>query len=146
MAAALGLDPKRGDTIVVSSSAFDAGETPTETTDEGGLLAGKNLSTIVAAAMLVLITLLLARSARRPKVKALDIPEVLPALPGAGREKAALPAAAPAALPAGTVPNQRQEEAPVDLLQAVESQPDDVAHLLRGWLSESGPNSSAGAR
>jgi hypothetical protein len=28
----------------------------------------------------------------------------------------------------------------VDLLQAVENQPDDVAHLLRGWLADSGTN------
>src|SRR3954451_19743110 len=100
VAAALGLDPKRGDTIVVSSSAFDTGaaEAPAK---KSGLLGGKSLSTIVAALMLLLITVLLARSARRPKVKDLDLPEVLPALPGgrSGTATAALPAAERAALP-----------------------------------------------
>src|SRR3954453_10681370 len=135
VAAALGLDPKRGDTIVVSSSGF---ETPEEAPAKksGGLLGGKSLSTIVAALMLLLTTWLLARSARRPKVKDLDLPEVLPALPGgrSGTATAALPAAERAAPPAGTgAPGQRSGghdgAAEVDLLQAVESQPDDVAHL-----------------
>jgi flagellar biosynthesis/type III secretory pathway M-ring protein FliF/YscJ len=89
--------------------------------------------------MLVLITLLLARSARRPKVKAIELPEVLPALPSTEAPTTALPAAERQALPSGAIPAQRSlDEAPVDLLQAVESQPDDVAHLLRGWLSDSG--------
>jgi flagellar biosynthesis/type III secretory pathway M-ring protein FliF/YscJ len=62
------------------------------------------------------------------------------------RERALEAATAPAALPAGSIPTQRgTEEAAVDLLAAVESQPDDVAHLLRGWLSD-GPSSAAGAR
>ncbi len=153
VAAALGLDPKRGDTIVVSSSGFDAGTEAAPAEKSGGLLGGKSLSTIVAALMLLVITVLLARSARRPKVQALDLPEVLPALPGGRGEAAtaALPAAERAALPAGVgIPAQRTGGSgtanEVDLLQAVESQPDDVAHLLRGWLSESGTDSRAGSR
>jgi flagellar M-ring protein FliF len=147
VAAALGLDPKRGDTIVVSSTGFDTGTPAASPAKTGGLMNGKTLSTGVAAVMLLLITLLLARSARRPKVSAIELPEVLPALPH--RENAAtatLPNAERAALPSGSIPGlpaQRNGShdgaaTEVDLLQAVESQPDDVAHLLRGWLSESG--------
>jgi flagellar M-ring protein FliF len=151
VAAALGLDPKRGDTIVVSSAGFDTG-TPAATGEKSaGLLGGKSLSTIVAAIMLLLITLLLARSARRPKVKAIDLPEVLPALPASRADTVALPTGTDrTALPAGSIPSQRQGQASeVDLLQAVETQPDDVAHLLRGWLSEAetnAPTSRAGNR
>lgn len=138
VAAALGLDPKRGDTIVVSSTGFDTGATAAATPKAKSFLSGKSLSTIVAAIMLLLITGLLARSARRPKVKAIELPEVLPALPGPSSATASLPTAERAALPAGSIPGQRSaDDTQVDLLQAVESQPDDVAHLLRGWLSES---------
>ena len=147
VAAALGLDPKRGDTIVVSSTGFDTGTPAATAAKSSGLLGGKSLSTIVAAIMLLLITLLLARSARRPKVKSIELPEVLPALPATRAGTAALPAGERAALPAGVgTPSQRSGEATqVDLLQAVESQPDDVAHLLRGWLSEADATSSSRA-
>jgi flagellar M-ring protein FliF len=135
VAAALGLDPKRGDTIVVSSSSFDtSAQTPPPATSNS-LLAGKNLSTLVAGIVLLLITLLLVRSARKPKMQAIAVPDVLPALSSGTRETAALPSGGRTALPA--VPEQRTEDASVDLLNAVESQPDDVAHLLRGWLTES---------
>jgi flagellar M-ring protein FliF len=139
VAAALGLDPKRGDTIVVSSTAFDTGAPAATATKSSGILGGKSLSTIVAALMLLLITGLLARAARRPKVSAIQLPEVLPAPPARTAQSVALPTAERAALPAGSVPGQRAGEASqVDLLQAVENQPDDVAHLLRGWLADSG--------
>ncbi len=135
VAAALGLDPKRGDTIVVSSSSFDTSAQTPPPAPSSSLFAGKNLETVVAGIMLVLITLLLIRSARKPKVQALAVPDVLPALSSGSREHAALPSGGRAALSA--VPEPRTENASVDLLNAVETQPDDVAHLLRGWLTES---------
>jgi flagellar M-ring protein FliF len=135
VAAALGLDPKRGDTIVVSSSSFDTSAQTPAPAAKSSMFAGKNLQTIVAGIMLLLITLLLVRSARKPKVQALAVPDVLPALSSGSREHAALPAGGRTALSA--VPEPRTEDASVDLLNAVESQPDDVAHLLRGWLTES---------
>jgi flagellar M-ring protein FliF len=146
VAAALGLDPKRGDTIVVSSAGFDTGTPAVTNKKSSGLLGGKSLSTVVAAIMLLLITLLLARSARRPKVKSIDLPEVLPARSGTRSDTMALPSAERAALSSG-IPAQRSGEATeTDLLHAVESQPDDVAHLLRGWLADSGsPASTSGA-
>src|SRR3954454_18194368 len=57
VAAALGLDPKRGDTIVVSSTGFDTVPDQPKKAPSKGLLGGKSLSTIVAALMLLLITL-----------------------------------------------------------------------------------------
>jgi flagellar M-ring protein FliF len=134
VAAALGLDPKRGDTIVVSSSGFDTSGQTAAPAPSNSMFSGKNLSTLVAGIMLVLITLLLLRSARKPKMQALAVPDVLPALSSGSRDTVALPSGGRTALPA--VPEQRSEDASIDLLNAVESQPDDVAHLLRGWLTE----------
>ena len=103
------------------------------------MLGGKSLSTIgVAALMLLLITLLLARSARRPKVTDSSCPRCCRRCRRAPPATAALPAGERRALPAGTRSRttRRADAAEVDLLQAVENQPDDVAHLLRGWLAE----------
>src|ERR1700712_286305 len=128
VAAALGLDPKRGDTIVVSSTGFDTGTPVATPAKAGGLTSGKTLSTGVAAVMLLLITLLLARSARRPKVSAIELPEVLPALPQRDSgATTALPTAERAALPAASIPglptqrngNPANAATEVDLLQAV---------------------------
>jgi flagellar M-ring protein FliF len=146
VAAAVGLDPKRGDTIVVSSNPFDTGAPAVAAKKKSALGAGSTLSTAVAAVMLLLITVLLARAARRPKVQAIELePSLLPAAaepPAAlrtGGQLAALPG------PTAALPAQRgSEETSIDLLQAVESQPDDVAYLLRGWLSES--SNGGGAR
>ena len=145
VAAALGLDPKRGDTIVVSSSGFDTGAQTAPAEKSSGMLGGKSLSTIVAALMLLLITVLLARSARRPKVKPnSSCPSCCRPCPTTARRR---PRRCPTAERARAarrcgVPGQRagghdNGATEVDLLQAVENQPDDVAHLLRGWLAES---------
>jgi flagellar M-ring protein FliF len=137
VAAAVGLDPKRGDTIVVSSSAFDTG-TPPVVKAKKSLLGSSSISTIVAVIMLLLITLLLARAARRPKTKPIEL--ALPTGSG-GSGRAALPAgqAVAALTSSSSLPAQRngQGDSSIDLLQAVEAQPDDVAHLLRGWLTDS---------
>jgi flagellar M-ring protein FliF len=136
--AAVGLDAGRGDRIVVTSMAFESPAEPVDEPVKGGPLgsSGKTVGTAVAALMLLVITVLLARSVRRPKTRDLtlpdDLPELLPA--GAGDPKALPGGAAVRALPAGSgdgVPA-------LDLLHAVENQPDDVTALLRSWLADTG--------
>jgi flagellar M-ring protein FliF len=118
VAAAVGADPTRGDSVVVTSTAFDTAATAATAPKSSG-------SSLTSGA-------LLARSLRKPKVTEIDLPENLTggALPAGGR---------PALVPA-----QRSAlggaDSPAGLLDAVENSPDDVAALLKGWLSESGTN------
>ena len=134
VAAAVGADPARGDSVVVTSTAFDTSTQATTAAKKAtsGLTSGALLPTGVGVAVLLLVLGLLARALRKPKVTEIDLPDHLTGSALSAGDRPAL------------VPAQRSAlggaDSPAGLLDAVENSPDDVAALLKGWLSESGSN------
>ncbi len=138
--AAVGLDANRGDVLAVSLLPFDetiqasleAAMTPATFTDPStsGLIPMLRLG--LAGAIAVITTVLLAvfgfRS-RKPRV----IAEVAPAELEASAASAATAAAVSAAptLRLGAAPGDDDE-----LVDLIESQPDDVAGMLRSWMAD----------
>ena len=138
---AVGFDSTRGDSLSVTTTAFNtagtAGSTST-TKPTSSASSGTMVSTAVAGLMLLVITFLLARSVRRPKVEPVSLPEGLTGeLTGGGF--GALPAGgAGAGIPLqGGPPALTSGAGTESLLGAVEERGDEVAQLLRGWLAES---------
>jgi flagellar M-ring protein FliF len=130
VAAALGMDPERGDSVVVSSVAFPAPvevvadpETPTATAAGGNDMIPQitgGLALLVVAVALLMLT--------RGK-KASDSPSMDPtALPSPGRVGGSGAYVAPASLG----PSRAQE----DVVGLIERQPQEVAVLLRSWLAD----------
>lgn len=125
VAAAVGLDPKRGDTIVVDSlsfgSAAPAAPAKAAAGDGGGMVkkAGAGLGAVVLLAVMVL----LATAIRRPRVDDIPLSTVNAALPGG-----------PSARALAALPQQRQPA----LTEIVDQRPDEVGALLRSWLAENG--------
>lgn len=142
VAAAVGINNTRGDSIVVSTAAFDqtdatnaagaAAAAKKATGSSGGMMS--MVSTGVSALMLLLITLMLVRSVRRPKVTDLEIPAVA----GAPLPRGAIPTQASGIHDRYTVVDRPGGAAPESLIGIVEQSPDDVATLLRGWLADTG--------
>jgi len=161
VAAAIGLDPERGDTIVVDTVAFDA--SLTEAADEAAAAASgessrRNMMNLVQTGVGVLVLLLVAFMlwrAMRSTSQPIDLPQ-----DGPGSLAAALAAAQG---PAGALGpstfdgyGRRQADAPVrgaddptaavpalvgatpanDVLSLIDQQPDEVATLLRSWLAD----------
>ena len=140
VAAAVGLDLGRGDTIEVTPVAFPkaSGEAAGgESSASGGSLADKAGQFGGAAALLIVAVGLFLMSRGRKKAV---LEPVLPALP-TGAVAGELPAAgastgAPAgALGAGAaaLPERAARDEVLDLIQR---QPDEIAALLRGWLAD----------
>lgn len=139
--AALGLDSARGDAIVVDSIPFET--TAAEAAEEAAAAntpGGPNpiegyARTGIGALVLLAITFALFRSMRSTKVETLALPSggqtvegALAALEGPHHEL-------PSGMTAGDLPALGSASAP-DVLQLVDQQPDEVAGLLRDWLSE----------
>jgi flagellar M-ring protein FliF len=155
---AVGLDAKRGDTVQVSKLPFDTsaaqaaakqlGEAQSAQQKAGYLELGKK----AGIGLLVLLALLVgwrrSRSGTRVEATARDLPlegsvlmspEIQAAL-AAGR-LAALGGGAPAALTAApgeldAESTARRERMRSELAEFVDNQPDDIAQLVQGWLSE----------
>jgi flagellar M-ring protein FliF len=142
VAAAVGFDPDRGDTLALSFQPFneeyegpnalaDTGDEEA-TTEEGGLgsllpLIRMAVIGLIALAATVL-TALFGLRGRQAKVISLDPDELT-----SDEDLQAIGAAAVAALGAG---EGGTRSAPADLIALIESQPDDVAGMLRSWMAE----------
>ena len=127
VSAAVGLQPSRGDTIAVTPAPFAAALTAPAAA-KGGLLSNPLIPTAVGVLLLLLVAFLLARALRRTTF--VDLPLPAPGeltAGGSARTVAALPGQR--ALPAGSDGSQ-------SLLTTAESEPDEVAKLLHGWMNE----------
>ncbi|MGB8650652.1 MAG: flagellar basal-body MS-ring/collar protein FliF [Mycobacteriales bacterium] len=144
VAAAVGLDPRRGDSISVTTPAF------LMTTKGAGKGAGGGGSSSAAspvdqvqhygpqalgALLLLFVGFGFLRTVRSGTSTEIPAAQVTAAVE-AGR-RGALVGRPAAALPPGSVPVQRNAEG--DLLSTLDESPDEVAGLLRGWLANAGP-------
>src|SRR5690606_13490728 len=129
VAAAVGLDTLRGDLVEVSAIPFPAADdapTAVEEPEESPIQA--HLAEIAGGALLLIVALSLlfmGRSRRRRPVEAALKPALEPA-----PTLEALPVGAPeAVVPAE--PNIHE-----DVVDLVQSQPEEIAALLRSWLAD----------
>jgi flagellar M-ring protein FliF len=143
---AVGIDPKRGDTVQVSSLPFDRSA---EKAAKAELAAAKkadsksaqmnlirNSGLVVLIAVIVLLAWFKGRKRARARADATEY--VVEQLRLDALERAAaVPVEAPPALLALESTEHSETEDMLDELAAlVERQPEDVASLLRGWLVE----------
>lgn len=132
----VGFDTARGDQLSVTSTPFAAATPIKSAKSASGAKTSTMVSTGVAGAMLLIITLLLARSMRRPKVEAVEVPAELAGQITSGSARTALTSGgAGAAIPAGSGPRALPAGGE-SLIGAVTERGDEVAMLLRDWLSE----------
>ena len=144
VSSSLGIDPKRGDTLTVSSMPFST----TAATQAAAALAASKKADAKAALMsqiktggmvgLVGIVLLLAwlRGRKRRKAREEATSYMVEQILKKNEPAAALPAGPAAAeLEAGD-PNELRAAARDEIAAMVERQPEEVAQLLRGWLVE----------
>jgi flagellar M-ring protein FliF len=148
---ALGLDPKRGDSITVSSLPFDQ----TATNSAKAELAASQKADAKAQRMdlirnggligLVALMVLAAwiQSRKRAKARAQATEYVVEQLRRDAQDRQALAAAQapaidsnPAMLALESADQDRQTAMRDEIAQLVDRQPEDVAQLLRGWLVE----------
>jgi flagellar M-ring protein FliF len=151
---AVGLDPKRGDSVQVSQLAFDTTASQAAAKQLADAQAAEKTASYVemgkkaGIGLLVLAALIVGMRRRKkgPRVEAIasDLPaegnvllapEVQAAL-AAGRFPAL--GSAPEALTAGTdnetrVARERMRE---ELSAFVDNQPDEIAQLVQGWLAQ----------
>lgn len=130
VSAAIGAQTSRGDSVVITEMPFKKLTTSgTASAKKGGLLSGKTLTSALAVLLLIGASFQLLRMARKPRTKDLALPDsavralgagTVPALPGGSGAQAALP------------PGMTN-----GIVGRVEEEPDEVARLLRDWLSES---------
>ena len=151
VASAVGLDPKRGDTVVVDRLPFDATaqkQAQAELAIEKKATAAVQRTGLIKQGALVLLVLLIlgyAWLAGRKKRKRggltaderLQI-EALQRSLDAGPEFAALESGLPKSRPAleSAPSDPRADAARSDIGELVKAQPDEVAQLLRGWLAD----------
>jgi flagellar M-ring protein FliF len=152
LTAAAGIDPARGDTIAVQAMAFDttgadaaaealaAADAQAEADRRADLLR----QAVIAGALLlivIVVAIVLARRSRRSKREALDIGE-LPLMdgPDPAAELEDLPEIPPA-LPGPAEVDPVAESLAVkraEIAALADEQPEEVADLLRGWLTPAG--------
>ncbi len=149
MAAAVGLDPERGDSIRVSTMPFDnsaaeAAAAELEAAEEADAAAARmQLFRNVGLGVLVLAMIVLAwvKGRKRTKQRAEATTYVVEQLRADAQARAQVTAApastaALSALEQGDVAGSEAEVMRDELTALVERQPEDVAALLRGWLVE----------
>jgi flagellar M-ring protein FliF len=152
LTAAAGIDTARGDSIAVQAMAFDttgadAAAEALASADAAAAAAQKSdliRQAVIAGAVLLLVivtVLLLARRSRRSKREALDIGE-LPLMdrPDPDLELEELPEIPPA-LPGPAQIDPVAESLAVkraEIAALADEQPDEVADLLRTWLTPAG--------
>lgn len=149
---AAGLDTQRGDTLAVSRMAFDttiadslAAEldaNPANAQPGGGIISTAILG-LIGLLIVVVGGIQLFRGSRPVEVEELDLATLTNSLVAASRPPiqataAAAAAAGPAsAIPLGAGTTEVMQASPEDELRAlVDSQPDEVARLLRTWLAD----------
>ncbi|WP_217616791.1 flagellar basal-body MS-ring/collar protein FliF [Cellulomonas sp. GbtcB1] len=152
LTAAAGIDTARGDTIAVQAMAFDttgadaaaealaAADAQAEADRRADLLR----QAVIAGALLlivIVVAIVLARRSRRSKREALDIGE-LPLMdgPDPAAELDELPEIPPA-LPGPAEIDPVAESLAVkraEIAALADEQPEEVADLLRGWLTPAG--------
>ncbi len=142
VAAAVGFDAERGDTLALTVMPFDEGfEAPAElafvdeeaeAAEEGGLAA---LLPVIRMGVIGLIALLATVFTALFALRGRKGPQVVALRPGdlerADPDLEAIGAAAVAALGTGDADGE-----PTDLVALIESQPDDVAGMLRSWMAD----------
>jgi len=155
VAAAVGLDPERGDSIVVDTMAFDAtlAESAEKARSSAASAESKDqlmsyVQTGVGVLLLLLVAFFLRKGLKGTKVEPIELPET-----GPGSLAAALAAAQPAGaaglpapMPLGTPAGDSPVPAALvpalvggghdDMLQLIDQQPEEVAVLLRSWLAD----------
>ncbi|HET7388219.1 MAG TPA: flagellar basal-body MS-ring/collar protein FliF [Nocardioidaceae bacterium] len=145
ISSALGIDPKRGDTVSVTAMPFDrtaekaakAALAKADAADQKAhmLSMGKTAGLVV---LLGLVLLLAWRSARKKEKARQQATTYVVEQLRRTKEPEPVAAAPPTAeLPAPDVPELRMA-ARDEIAALVERQPEEVAQLLRGWLVESG--------
>lgn len=143
---AVGLDPVRGDTIAVTTPAFLRSATPagTPAASAGGPLGSATslAPSILGGILLLLVALGFLRTVRKGTSSEVPADQVTAALASAGGPSA-LGAGGARQLPVGSVPAPRGTHGGEGLVELVDEHPDEVAHLLRGWLANS-DSSTAG--
>ncbi len=140
VAAAVGFDPERGDTLALTVLPFDesfAEPSPELAFDEGeeeggGLsallpLIRMGVIGLIALLATVFTALFVLRGRKGPQVVALRPGD----LEGDSPDLEAIGAAAVAALGTGSGSGE-----PTDLIALIESQPEDVAGMLRSWMAD----------
>ncbi len=139
VAAAAGIIPGRGDTLAMSSVPFSTvGQAVAKQAAKAAAIAHSKAQTSqmirlggVAVAILVAL-FFLWRSAKRARKDRISLPSAL-SLPGYPIE--ASPITVPTTeVPAG--PRSGPPEMPGDITHFIDSQPDDVATLLRTWMQD----------
>ena len=140
VANAVGLDPKRGDTIAVTTPSFlqeQAAAADAAAEEPGaGATAGKYAAPALGALLLLLVGVGFLRTVRKGTVVEIPVEQVTAAIDAAGgrRGRAELPAAERPALPAASARENGEE----GLLELLDDNPDEIAGLLRGWLTTVG--------
>jgi flagellar M-ring protein FliF len=148
---AAGLQPTRGDALSVTDVPFDTTAAKAAETELKAVEATKSREQMMSMAKtgglvllaVVVLIVLLRRGRRAGSNQVLTTAEVaeLEAARAqlAGRAAVLEGSEQQLALPAAVdIPAQRRAQAQADLGDLVERQPDDVAQLLRGWLSDKG--------
>ena len=150
---AVGLDPARGDTITVTSSAFPVADEPAEKEGGGGIAAvlGSSASTVAGVLVLLAVGAALLRASRGPRFAEAEVVDLDAAAPAGelGRGTAALEPGEGAGDDASADERRQQEAAQTTavpeqrpgtdgLLAAVDGRPDAVGALLAQWLAEDG--------
>lgn len=153
VAAAAGVDPKRGDVVNVSAMPFDTTAATAAQQELAKAASAKRTAQLIKTAEIAGLLLLLGlalllgvRRSRRVERTAVDIGELSvytedQAAIEAGRTTAFDPAVrsvefdVPPPSPAGALADS-QTVARKEIGQLIEQQPDEVARLLRGWLAE----------
>ncbi|MCW2666681.1 MAG: flagellar M-ring protein FliF, partial [Frankiales bacterium] len=143
VAAAVGLDPARGDSIAVTTPAFVQGEDQAEAAQQapsGGpaATASQYGPKALGGVLLLLVGLGFLRTVKKGLSTEVTADQLNAALEGAGgkRGKDELGAGAQAALPSGSVPAPRTDDG--QMLELLDDNPDELAGLLRGWLANTG--------
>ncbi len=146
VASALGIQPKRNDTIQVTSMAFDRTAQEAATAElEASVAADEKAQTMTlirngGLVLLGLVIILIAwlQGRRRAKARAEATEYVVEQLRREQVERQQHQEAleAPAMLALETVQRNENDEVRDEIAALVDRQPEDVAALLRGWLVE----------
>ncbi len=137
---AVGFDPKRGDTLSVSTPAFLISSTKAAAAaaakKPGPLdMAMQYGPKALGGLLLLFVGFGFLRTVKRGTSTEISTEQVTAAVE-AGRRGAIATRTTVAALPVGSVPAQRSSE---ELLGVLDDAPDEVAGMLRGWLANVGP-------
>jgi flagellar M-ring protein FliF len=149
VAAAAGIDPKRGDTLQVSKVAFDDSAAKQAAKELAKQQAQRSQTQLVndaktgAVVLLAVAVLLLAiRSLRKaaPRREAIEVSleraDLAAELDARDAPAAALEAAAAARALAAPAMSERRARVQDEVGGLIEQQPDEVAQLLRSWLAD----------